>query len=257
MSVSITSVLKGAGDVLHRIRVKLYPNYLPKGKGTYIAHTNSQRVLDVDDICKELKTRGSFPGDHKVLAEHVRQYFDEAVYQLCNGFAVNSGYYTMYPNIGGIFTSPNENRDQKKHPLGFRIRVGSVMKQLAKLVEIEVEGVSDNNGYIDCFTDIHTNTVNDEVTGGFSFIITGDKIKIGGDDPDCGVYFEMTDRSGMRIKVQERLTQNTPSKIIGTVPALVTPESYRVVIVTQFNGSSTSFLKNPRTLISNFEIDAI
>jgi len=254
-NVSVSSILKGAGDALHNIRVKLYPNYLPRGRGSYIARTNNQRVLDVEGVCMELKKRGSFPGDHKVLAEYVRQYYEEAMYQLCNGFAINSGYYTIYLNIGGVFGSPNDTRDLKKHPLGFRVRIGAVLKQLAKVLRIEVEGMANTDGFIDRFTDVHSDTVNYEITGGRNFIITGDKIKVAGDDAECGVYFELIE-DGTRIKVQERLTQNTPSKIIGTAPMLLAPKLYRVVIVTRFNGSSSSVLKNPRTLTSSFELKA-
>jgi len=159
-------------------------------------------------------------------------------------------------NIGGIFRSPKEGYDQESHPIGFRLRVGSVLKRLAKLVQIEVEGVVDGNGYIDSFTDAHSDTINSEVTGGRNFTIVGDKIKVDGDDPDCGVYFEMTDGSGTRIKVQERLTQNTPSKIIGRIPMLMAPKSYRVIIITQFGGSYNSVLKKSKMLTSSFELNA-
>ena len=159
-------------------------------------------------------------------------------------------------NIGGVFRSPKGGHDPGNHPVGFRVRIGSILKRLAKLVQIEVEGVVDGNGYIDRFTDAHSDTVNSEVTGGRNFTLTGDKIKVDGDAPECGVYFEMTDGSGTRIKVQERLTQNTPTKIIGRIPMLMAPRSYRVVIVTQFNGSNASVLKGPKTLISSFELGA-
>ena len=253
-NVSVSSILKGAGDAIHDIRVKLYPNYLPKGKGTYLARTNNKRVLDIEGVCMELKKRGNFPGDHKVLADYVRLYYEEAIYQLCSGFTINSGYYTIYPNIGGLFGSLNETRDQKKHPISFRVRIGAVLKQLAKVLKIEVEAAR-TDGFIDYFTDVYSDTVNYEITGGRNFIITGDKIKLVGDDPECGIYLEMVE-DGTRIKVQERLTQNTPSKIIGTAPMMIASKLYRVVIVTQFNGSNSSVLKNPRTLTSSFELKA-
>jgi len=253
-NVSVSSILKGTGDALHDIRVKLYPNYLPKGKGTYLARTNNKKVLDIEGVCMELKKRGSFPGDHKVLADYVRLYYEEAIYQLCSGFTINSGYYTIYLNIGGLFGSLNETRDQKKHPIGFRVRIGAVLKQLAKVLRIEVEAAN-TDGFIDYFTDVHSDTLNYKVTKERNFIITGDKIKVAGDDPECGVYFEMID-DGTRIRVQERLTQNTPSKVIGTAPVLMDANSYRVVIVTQFNGSNNSVSKKPRTLTSSFELKA-
>jgi len=252
---TVTSVLKRVGDVLHRINVKLYPNYLPKGGGPYIARTDNERVLSMEDVCTALENRGGFAGDKGLLLKHVQKYYDEVVYQLCDGYAVNSGYYTLYPNIGGTFFSPKEVRDHKKHPLGFRFREGAVLKQLAKLVEVNVDGFADTNGFIYQLTDVDTDTTNNSLTEGGDFVINGDKIKITEDDAECGVYFELTDEPGTRVKVEKRLSRNTPSQLIGRVPMLITPKSYRVVIVTRYAGSST-ILKEPRTIVSAFELDA-
>ena len=254
MAKSISSIMSGAGDVLHRIRVKLYPNRLPKGEGTYIARTESERALSIQDVCDKMKTRGGFTGDHKLLIDNVQRFFDEAVFQLCDGFTVDMGFFTLYPTIGGIFTSPREGRDREKHPLDFNIRPGFKLKKVAKLVEIVVIGVADTKGYIHHFTDVNTDTVNNAVSGGGMFIITGDKIKIAGDDPDCGIYFEPTDEPGVRIKAHERLTQNMPSKIIGKIPALTASKRYRVLVVTQYVGSGNTFLKKPKTLVGKFEL---
>ena len=39
-------------NIFHHIKVKLYPNYLPKaGKGTYIARTDSDKTVNIRDIC--------------------------------------------------------------------------------------------------------------------------------------------------------------------------------------------------------------
>jgi len=240
---------------LHRIKVKLYPNHLPKGGGPYIARTNNERVLSMENVCAALENRGGFTGDRELLRKHVRQYYDEVAYQLCDGYAVNSGFYTLFPNVGGTYFSPNEPRDHKKHPLVFRLRTGRRLKQLARLVEIDVDGFADTNGYIYQLTDVDTDTVNDSLTGGGDFIINGDKIKVAGDDDECGVFFELTDDPDRRIKVEKRLSRNLPSQIIGRIPMLLAPKSYRVVIVTRY-ASSGSLLKEPRTIVSSFELDA-
>jgi len=254
MEKSISSILNEASDVLHRIRVKLYPNRLPKGEGTYVARTESERVLSLQDVCDKMKTRGGFSGDHKMALDHVQRFFDEAVFQLCDGFTIDTGFFTLYPTIGGIFTSPKERRDRKKHPLDFNIRPGLKLKNVADLVEVVVIGMADTKGHIHCFTDVDTDTVNGAVSGGGMFIITGDKIKIAGKDQDCGVYFEPVDEPDTRIKVRECLAQNLPSKIIGKIPALTASKRYRVLVVTQYLGSGNTFLQKPKTLVSRFEL---
>ena len=107
-SESVTSKLKGVGDVLHRIRVKLYPNHLKVGK-RYVARTANEKSLSVEEVCASLKNRGGFSGDYEKLLDHVRRYHDEAAFLLCNGFAINSGFYTVYLNVGGTLDSPKEN----------------------------------------------------------------------------------------------------------------------------------------------------
>ena len=128
MAKSVTSILKGVSDVLHSIRARLHPNRLPKGEGTYIARISNEKVLSVQEICGLLKTRGGFSGDHKLLLNNVQRFFEEVVFQLCDGFAVDTGFFTVYPTVGGTFTSPKEVRDRKKHPLDFHICTGLALE---------------------------------------------------------------------------------------------------------------------------------
>jgi hypothetical protein len=86
------SLINDVNEVLHRIRVKLYPNYLPNAEGAYIARTDSEASLSIEDVCASLKNRGGFTGNYDDLTDRIKQYFDEMAYQLCDGFAVNTGY---------------------------------------------------------------------------------------------------------------------------------------------------------------------
>jgi len=42
----------GTKPVMHRIRVKLYPNYLPGGEGTFLTRTDSEACLKVQSTFK-------------------------------------------------------------------------------------------------------------------------------------------------------------------------------------------------------------
>jgi len=252
MNKKLTSSLKGVNDVLHRIRLKLYPNHLINGR--YHARTSNEKALTREEVCQSLKNRGGFTGNYNDLLDYLNQYYNEVAFLLCDGYAVNSGLYTIFPNIGGSFDSTDEKVSPKKHPLTYRIRSGRELKELTKFVTFEVMGLAVTNGYIRQFYDVLSDTYNDTLSSGDNFIITGDKIKVIGDDTICGVYFEATDGSGTRIKVEKRLIKNLPSEIVGTVPVTLEPMSYRVVVVTQFSSGST-LLKEPRTIISDFELD--
>jgi len=250
------SLINDVNEVLHKIRVKLYPNYLPHVEGKYIARTDNEAVLSVEQVCAALKNRGGFTGNYEELVECVRKFFDEAAYQLCDGYAVNTGYFSIHPNIGGTFNSAKDAHDAKNNPIGFRFRTGAKLRRLIEFISVEIIGVADTNGFIDEFFDINSVNANETVTANGQFIIMGNKIKITGDNPDCGIYFEPIGEPNNRIKVIAPLAENSTSKLIGLTPMTITDKTFKVVIVTQFNGSSGTFLKNPKEMTGNFELAA-
>ncbi|WP_461255447.1 DNA-binding domain-containing protein [Treponema sp. R80B11-R83G3] len=235
------AIINEVNEVLHRIRVKLYPNYLPSAEGAYLARTVSEASLNIEQVCAALKNRGGFTGDYEDLINYVKEFFDEAAYQLCDGFAVNTGYYSIHPNIGGTFNNAAEMHDHKKHPISFRFRIQNKLRRLAENIKVEVEGIADVNGWIDEFIDVEADSINHVVTSGNQFIIHGHKIKVAGDNPGVGVFF--LDEEGNNPTKVTKQAENTSSKIIGIIPP--TPGSpLQLEIRTQYTGSSDKFLKH-------------
>jgi hypothetical protein len=248
------SIIDPASEVLHRIRVKLYPNRLSNVEGAYIARADNEASLSIEDVCAALKSRGGFTGDYDDVVEHVKRFFDEAAYQLCDGFAVNAGYFSIHPNVGGTFDSAvrgRVSREARKHPITFRFRALAPLRALADRIAVEVEGVADASGRIGELLDITTGSANGALTPGGIFVITGRKIKVTGENPDVGVYFASAEDAGLRVKVAGRLAENTASKVAGIVPALDAGE-WKAEIKTQFSGYGSKGLKEPRVIESAF-----
>jgi hypothetical protein len=241
--------INNENEVLHRVRVKLYPNYLPKVEGAYIARTDNEASLTVEEVCAALKNRGGFTGSYGDLVEHVQQCCGEAAYQLCDGFAVNTGYFSVHPNVGGTFDKITEGHDTGKHPVSFRFRTRAPLRALAEHIVVEVEGLADSSGYIDEFFDVSTEAVNETLTPGGQFSVSGHKIKVAGDKPEVGVYFVSAADPSQRVKVAGHLAENTASHVIGIIPAL-TPGAWKPEIVTQYS-SGSAFLKEPRVIESS------
>ncbi|MDR2053638.1 MAG: DUF4469 domain-containing protein [Treponema sp.] len=248
------AIINSVNEVLHRIRVKLYPNYLSHIEGAYIARTDNEASLSIGEVCAALKNRGGFTGNYDDLVEHVRQFFDEAAYQLCDGFAVNTGYFSIHPNVGGTFDKVIEGHDTEKHPVTFRFRTLSALRALAEHIVVEVEGLADVQGYIDEFIDVTAESVNETLTPGGQFSIAGHKIKIVGNDPEVGVYFVPEADPAGRVKVGGRLAENSPAKLIGIIPALGAGK-WKVEIKTQYSGSAKD-LKAPRIITGAFTLTA-
>ena len=241
-------------EAKHKIKVKLYPNYLPANRGKYIARTNNENTLTIDEVCAALAARTGYKGDYKKMAEYVKKYYDEVAYQLSDGFAVNNGYYSIHPHIGGTLNSSRESHNRKKNPICFRFRTKKMLKELIENISVEIGDIDSKNGFIDEFLDYDMNSVNSLFIPGNQFCISGLNIRIYGDNPACGLYFVPIDDPTSAIKA-ERIMENKPSKITGIIPAIKYSLN-RIVIRTQFAGPGIPKLKTSRVITSRFTIEA-
>jgi hypothetical protein len=197
--------------VLHRIRAKLYPNNLQNVEGQFIARTDSEKTLAPNDICTTLKTRANYPITVEEMLKYIELYQAEEMYQLCDGYAVTNGYYTLYPNIGGSFESPHDGHDPEKNKITFRLSPRKKLKRIIKNIRVEIEGVADTNGFIDYLVDQEEDDFGHNMyLSGNMIAIYGSKIKIAGDNPANGVYFVPVDDPAKAVKMT-RLGENSAS----------------------------------------------
>ena len=147
------SLVYGVSQVLHHVKVKLYPNYLPTGENTVLARTDSEASLSIEQVCAALRDRGGYKGDFDDLVKNAKSLIEEAAYQLCDGFTVNLGLFSLYFSVGGTFKTEHDTADSKSHPLSLRIRVHSPFPKLVQAVHIQIEGFADVSGCIDLYSD--------------------------------------------------------------------------------------------------------
>jgi hypothetical protein len=240
------AVINNVTEVLHRIRARLYPNYLHGIDGAFIARTDDEASLTIEQVCAALKNRGGFTGNYQDLVEYVRQFFEDAAYQLCDGFSVNTGYFSLHPRIGGTWQNELEHYDPEKHPVRFSFRALKPLRDLASRIEVLIEGVAETAGFIAEITDVTTEAVNETLTPGGMFALAGHKIKVAGNHADCGVYFVNSAAPAQKIQVTGHLADNTASRIVGMIPAL-TAGQWQAQVVTQFS-SGSALLKEPRVI---------
>jgi hypothetical protein len=246
------AIVSNINEIMHRIRAKLYPNYLHGVEGSFIARTRAEAPLSIESVCAAAKNRGGFTGNYEDLVEHIKIYLDEAAYQLANGFSVQNGYYSIHPKICGTFGKASDPVDPVKNKIDFSFHTLSRLRELASKITVEIEGVADVTGYIDEVTDIHTGSIDDLLTPGGMLAVGGHKIKTAGDNPDTGVYF-VNKADGSRVKVTEHLAENNVSKVIALIPDSLPAGTYTLEIITQYS-SGSFFLKEPRTVTCPFDL---
>jgi hypothetical protein len=99
--------------------------------------------------------------------------------------------------------------------------------------------------------------VNETLTPGGQFSVSGHKIRVLGEDAEVGVYFVSTSAPPQRVKVNGHFAENKASIVIGMIPAGLSAGTWHLEIKTQFTGSGSTELKTPRTIASPTEFSVL
>ena len=228
---------------LHTIKAALYDNVLTPNTNDFMARVSSERSLNVKDVCRAAKTRGGADISADAMEHAVNLFLKEMGHSLCDGFSINTGWFTASVSIKGVFDSPTEKFNAAKHTVMFDFKQGSLLRKELGAVTVNITGVADTSAYIAQATDVKTGSVNDMLTPGRNLRISGSKIKIDGENPENGVFF-VNQETQERTRVDDTdVATNNPSEVMIIIPELAAG-AYRLEIVTQY--SSGKNLKQPR-----------
>ena len=232
---------------LHKIKAYLYDNLLTDNPNDFSARVSSERSLSIGDICKSAATRGGADISEAAMKHAVELFLKEMGYQLCDGFSVNTGWFTASSSIRGVFDSSVEKFNPEKHSILFQFNQGELLRKELSTVKVNILGVAESGALIAQVTDVKSGTVNDLLTPNRNLKISGSKLKVAGEAPhETGVYF-VDQATQVRTKVDESdIVTNNPGEVIVVIPALAAG-SYQVEIVTQYSGSA-KLLKEPRVI---------
>jgi hypothetical protein len=232
-------------EVLHKIRAKLYPNYLPLAKGKYIIRsTRHEAPLSVDAVCHSAKNRGGYMGNVDNMSVDVKAYHEECVFLLADGYSIKNKFFASHLKFCGTTDNAESAWKRDENPMAVIHTNTNEMNRVLDSIEGVIEGIADTDAYIDEVTDVFTGMIDDTLTPGETIIIRGAKIKIGGSEDVVGLFF--TNESAETIQVsQQSIPQNKNSEIIAKIPDLAAG-TWRMKIVTQIVGNTP--LKDPRTI---------
>lgn len=186
------------------------------------------------------------------LMQHgVRQFLKEMGYLLCDGYSVNTGYFTAGSQIKGVFDKAEETFDPGKHRIRFRFKQGDILRNELSSVEVEIKGAAESGLSIFQVTDVRTGSVNRLLSPNRSLKIRGRKIRVAGDNDEAGIYF-VNQFSGESTRVDPvDLVVNNPSELIIINPDLQAG-TYKLQVTTRF--SRHCLLRKPRTVIFEKEL---
>lgn len=228
-------------------KVWLKPNLLTKDvDNDYIAEVSTNKhTLRNEDIAERIVAEGS-EIKYDTLLSIINQRDRIIREAVADGFSVLTGACQFSPRVTGTWLGQSAVFDPAAHKVTLDIVLSSTMRDTLAGVGVEVLGVKEGGGAaIGLVTNTETGETGGYITTGDDILIEGTKIKVAGDPDVCGVFF--VDAEGVEYKVERRLTQNDPSRIIARVPSGLEAGEYTLRIVTQFS-NSTVLLKKPRTI---------
>lgn len=231
----------------HTIKAYLYDNLLTPDPNDFTARVSSERSLSVADICHSAATRGGADVSDAAMSHAVELFLKEMAYRLCDGFAVNTGYFTAMPVVRGVFLNPNETFDPQRHTLQFQFTQGELMRREIEDVEVKIMGVAETGLYIGQVEDMKSRTVNEVLTPGFNLRVSGTKLRVVGDKPGVGIFFRET-VTNTATKVDEAdIVINNPSELMIIIPALPAG-TYQLEVTTQYS-TGNKLLKEVRSAV--------
>jgi len=241
-----------AKEEMHQIEAQLYPNHLAGGENTYLAKNLKEKTINVDAICAAMRNRGGYDGSHDEAVKTVNHFFKEMMYQLCDGFSVNTGWFTINVHIGGLFHSVKETFDPKKHHVTFKFHMLKAMKKLTTFIEITINGHIEESAYISEYNDMEDSEGSNHFEPGHVCEILGRRIKIEGPADETGLWMVPVLDPSKAVKVN-RVVSNNASRIEFIPVATGYPEN-RLEIRTRYSGTSAAPLATLRTITSQFAI---
>jgi len=235
---------------MHKIKAQLYDNVLTEDPNDFIARVVSEKSLNVNDICQSAANRGGADISAEAMGHAVNLWLKEMAYRLCDGFAINTGWFNVQPGIKGTFNSPTEHFNPEKHTLSFDFHQGYLLRKRIDTVEVNITGVADPSLAIAQVLDVKTGSVNDQITPNRNIKIWGHRLKIAGENAANGIYF-INQATQAKVKVETSdIVVNNPSELIIVTPNLPAG-TYELEIATQFSsgGNPKQLLKEPRNTV--------
>ena len=205
------------------------------------------RSYTFDDIAKHLIKHNTGLSNSVIygLWEGIKSAVEELI---SDGSAINTELFNARISIKGVFNGMDDGFDASRHEIRLNLRPGTLLRGIPKGLKVKKVN-SRIKSRILSVTDIKTGEVDSCLTPGKNIRIVGQRVKINGDDPSCGLYFVPTSScADDYVKVESsEFVVNNPSEIIAVIPNL-SKGIWNLTLITQYS-QGTKFRKTPYSVI--------
>lgn len=170
---------------------------------------------------------------------------------LLTGYRVNTGLFSAVAQFTG--TVENNVFDPARNSIRIAMTQGKELREAIEATTVNIVGEKGSAMYVAGGTDTATSLsgFTATATAGRNFTLTGQPIKLAGDDPSVGIT--LTDAEGEVTRItDDMIALNQPSKLIFLIPAGLADGEYKLTVTTQY--SSGQLLKTPRSVTKTLYI---
>lgn len=187
----------------------------------------------------------------ETIAHVVSLYHRVVARLLLNGYNVNTGLFHGVAQFTGVVEGSVWN--PKTNSIYISLIQDKELRQAAATTSVKILGAKGDTAYILGSEDTATRATDGTATAGRNYRLQGRQIKVWGTDPAVGIT--LTDSKSVVTKIPtDMIAVNNPSEVILLLPADLADGSYELRLTTQYSGSGSKTLKEPRTLTRTITI---
>ena len=187
------------------------------------------------------KNPGVLRGTMQLSVDLYNEVVAEAV---MNGESVNTGLFRAVAQLKGL---AGQAWNPKVNSIYVSLTQGKTLREAIQNTNVEVLGDRPVKFYIGSSSDAATRATDFSATAGEAFTVYGKNILPAGSDPSVGVTLTNLSTNTVTKLEDKKIVLAEPSRLILNLPAGLADGEYILTIPTQYKGSSTEFLKEPRS----------
>ena len=201
------------------------------------------RSIDKELILDRMVAKN--PGVRRETMSLGIELYEEVIAEaLMNGESVNTGLFRGVAQFRGVAT--NNAWDPQKDSIYVSFTQGKALRNAIQDTTVDVLGNRPTNFYIGSGLDASTRATDFSATAGRNYTFYGKNLTIAGDDPAVGVKLTAADGTETKL-TDDMIVVNEPSRLVILIPADLEDGEYTLTVSTQYKGSSTEYLKTPRS----------
>ena len=214
----------------------------------YTARVSTERSHDFEELIDLMLAKRNLVSRTDIVAVFT-SFFETIDECIERGENINLPIFNMGYSITGVFDKPTDTFNPDEHEVHVNLNIGTQIKKAIESIKPEKVNAVQTIPVIEEFIDLNSKAINSKITANGIFEITGNRLKIAGDEETVGIFFANGDSTEHKVNV---IAENGYKKIIAQAPDLGAG-TYKLILRTQSTSSSYT-TKEMKEVVGSFSL---